>query len=273
MKGLLKKIAWQVQRIKWIIKNFRLINQHVFLVNRISSHKAERPSYNSDGLVLFNSSACLEEPRFKNAYKESLRVNDWRGKEGEFFDMRWRYYIVCYFANKVKHLEGDFAECGVYKGGYAMAIMEYLGFSSLNKKMWLFDTYNGLALDHLSAQEKESGLFTKYSNYEECYEWVCKIFQHYPVEIIKGTVPETLPQCNAEKICYLSIDMNCTSPEIAAAHFFWDKVVPGGIIMLDDYGFIGHEEQHHAFNEFAREKKVQVLQLPTGQGVIFKPHY
>lgn len=271
MNSFFRKIRWQAERLKWIIKNFRLINHHVFLVNRIASHKGEKATYNSDGLIVFNSSSCLEEPLFETAYQRSLAVNDWRGLNGERFDMRWRYYMVCYFANKVKHLEGDFAECGVYKGGYATALMEYTGFASLHKKMWLFDTYNGLVPDHLSAAEIKSGLFEKYSHYDDCYEWVCHIFKNKPVEIIKGTVPDTLPQCTAAKLCYLSIDMNCTGPEIAAAHFFWDRVVPGGVILLDDYGFIGHEEQHHAFNAFAKEKNVQILQLPTGQGVIFKP--
>ena len=62
-----------------------------------------------------------------------------------------------------------------------------------------------------------------------------------------------------------------SEPEIAAAHFFWDKIVPGGVVILDDYGFKGHEEQKAAFNEFAKQKNVPILQLPTGQGIIFKP--
>jgi hypothetical protein len=97
------------------------------------------------------------------------------------------------------------------------------------------------------------------------------IFKGMPAQIIKGTVPETLPECTAEKICYLSIDMNCAGPEIAAANYFWDKLVAGAVIVLDDYGFMGHEEQQKAFDAFAKEKKVQILQLPTGQGIIFKP--
>jgi len=45
------------------------------------------------------------------------------------------------------------------------------------------------------------------------------------------------------KVSYLSIDMNCVKPEIAAAQFFWDRMVSGGIMVLDDYGFRGHIEQ------------------------------
>ena len=43
--------------------------------------------------------------------------------------------------------------------------------------------------------------------------------------------------------------MNITEPEIEAANYFWDKMVPGGVIILDDYGFTAHINQKHAFDE------------------------
>lgn len=271
MASFSRKITWQWDRIKWIFKNFRSINRYMLLVNMNHTHNSATPTYSSDGLIVFNSRHCLDEPAFERAYLKSLQVNDWRTKYGTEFDMRWRYYIVCYFAEMVKKLDGDFVECGVYKGGYAMALMEYLNFPSLKKKYWMLDTFEGLSYDHLTENEKASGLFEKYSEYDDCYEWVQKFFKNLPAEIIKGTVPETLTQCTAEKICYLSIDMNCAGPEIAAANHFWDKLVTGAVIILDDYGFIGHEEQQAAFDAFAKEKNVRILQLPTGQGIIFKP--
>jgi hypothetical protein len=84
-------------------------------------------------------------------------------------------------------------------------------------------------------------------------------------------VPDTLPRVTADKVAFLSLDMNCAAPEVAAAEYFWPKLVPGGIILLDDYGFTAHAEQRHAFDEFASRKGVPLLPLPTGQGVIFKP--
>jgi hypothetical protein len=64
--------------------------------------------------------------------------------------------------------------------------------------------------------------------------------------------------------------MNCVAPEIAAADFFWNKISVGGVMILDDYGFPQHINQKIAFDKFALEKKVEILCLPTGQGIIFK---
>ena len=227
-------------------------------------------TYAADGLFLVNSSDNLAVPRFVDAYQHSLTVNDWRGLDGRV-DMRWRYYIVCWFADFVKHLPGDFVECGVYKGGYAKAIMNYLPFSETGKTYYMLDTFEGLSKDHLTSAELEAGLFDRYAgNYERCLDQVRRLFAGDPVAIIPGTVPETLGQCLAQQVCYLSSDMNCVAPEIAAAEFFWDKLVPGAVVLLDDYGFPGHEEQKAAFDQFAASHQAPLLALPTGQAVMFK---
>ena len=224
------KITRQLERLQWFYKNYRFIDKDAGLVRG-----QNKLSYNSDGLMVSNNSDCLVTPRFEKAYNRSLSVNDWRGIDGSKFDMRWRYYIVCSMAEHVKHLEGDFVECGVYKGGYTMAVMDYIDFPKLNKHFWLFDTYEGLALDHLTEKEKTSGLYEQYSHYESCYEWVQEVFKDLPATVVKGTVPETLPQCKADKICYLSIDMNCVEPDNKVPAYileenvlrFFDKMIAG----------------------------------------------
>lgn len=247
---------------RWIRQNRYRISRDTVILNEMT--------YAADGLYLQNSSECLDEPRFRQAYEQSLLVNDWRGTDGHV-DMRWRYYIVCWFADFVKHLPGDFVECGVYKGGYAKAIMHYLPFAETGKTYHMLDTFEGLSRDHLTPEELKSGLFDRYAgNYEPCLEQVQRLFANDPVHIIRGTVPETLSDCRAERVSYLSIDMNCVAPEIAAAEYFWNKLVPGAVVVLDDYGFPGHEEQKAAFNRFAADHQAPLLALPTGQAVMFK---
>ena len=252
-----------LENLKWCIRNFRNITPDSVPVNNLT--------YKSDGLFIQQNSDCLDEPQFKKAYQLSLTVNDWRTELK--MDMRWRYYIVCWFAKMVVHLDGDFVECGVYKGGYSLALADYLNFKEKNKYFWLLDTFNGLVKELLAPGEIDSGLYELYEGrYEECYDQVIQTFTPYPnYKIIRGPVPGVLPQCKAEKVCYLSIDMNITEPEIEAANYFWDKLVPGGVIILDDYGFTAHINQKLAFDEWAKEKKVPVLSLPTGQAIIFKP--
>jgi O-methyltransferase len=220
-------------------------------------------TYNQHGLATVHNCDFLHDPRFQGAYRLGEQTGSWGGQP-----IHWRAYVVCWAAEKASHLDGDFVECGVNKGGLSRTAMDFIGFARLDKTFYLVDTFRGFDDRYLSDGERERGAHGY--RYEECYEQVYKTFERFRAVIVRGAVPETLFQVKAEKVCYLSLDMNCAAPEIAAAEYFWPKLVPGGVIVLDDYGWRWHEEQKLAFDRFAREKDVMVLGLPTGQGLIFK---
>jgi len=225
-----------------------------------------RPTYNADGLITIHNCDFIKEERFARAYHSGKETGSWGGVE-----VQWRAFVACWAANKGATLEGDFVECGVNKGGLALTVMDYVNFKDMpHKTFYLLDTFEGLAEKYISEEEKKLGRTA--GGYEECYDSVKKTFKEFTnVEIIRGTVPDTLPLVKTNKVCYLSIDMNCAEPEIAAAEFFWDKLVSGAVMVLDDYGWTNHIGQKRAFDNFAIKHNVEILSLPTGQGLIFKP--
>ncbi|MPT25000.1 MAG: class I SAM-dependent methyltransferase, partial [Starkeya sp.] len=89
--------------------------------------------------------------------------------------------------------------------------------------------------------------------------------------IIVGAVPETLSQIEARQIAFLSIDMNCMPPEVAALEYLWPRLVDGAFVLLDDYAYVGYRQQKLGMDACARKLGVSVLSLPTGQGLIIKP--
>ena len=223
-------------------------------------------TYNQDGLVTAHNADFMRDPRFAEAYAAGEATGSWAG------DLHWRAHVICWAADYATHLAGDFVECGVNRGGYALAAMTYVDFASLSKTFYLLDTFKGLDERYISDEERKQGIVAGRWGYEDCYADVMHTFSPYNnVTIIQGTVPETLAQVQTDKVAFLSIDMNNRDPEIAAAAYFWDKMVRGGIIVLDDYGWRKHIEQKRAFDQFARERGVGVLSLPTGQGLIFRP--
>lgn len=220
-------------------------------------------TYWHDGLFTFNNADFLQDPKFVEAYRLGVETKSWRGA-----DVQWRCYTACWCANYAKKLEGDFVECGVYKGGLTRAGIEYIDFDKmLNKKWYLLDTFEGFPSDQSDSVNPAPGLYA-----DNPLESVQKTFGQFPnVVIIKGRVPETLSKVPSEKIAYLSIDMNAASPEIATGNYFWDRLVPGAPILLDDYGFLDHLNQKHAWDAWAKEHDVEILTLPSGQGLILKP--
>ena len=248
-------------KLKWFAKNYSRIKYDSEIFNNIQGQL----TYNTDGLATSNNCDFINEPRFAKAYEAAKATNPWPD-----FTLMWRIHIVCWLAENVRHLVGDFVECGVNTGAYARAIIEYINFNSTGKTFFLLDTFQGLDPAYVTEEEKEAGILNY--KYRDTYEEVLKTFSPFKTKIIKGSVPETLAECKTEKICYLSIDKNNVVPEIAAVKYFWDKIVKGGVLILDDYGFPMHMQQKIAFDKFAGEVHHEILSLPTGQGLIIKNH-
>jgi predicted O-methyltransferase YrrM len=103
------------------------------------------------------------------------------------------------------------------------------------------------------------------------YRQVTARFAAFPkIHVIKGRVPDSFAQACPEKIAFLHIDMNSAETEIAALEHLFDRVVPGGVIVLDDYGYRCYRAQHDAENEFAKARGYPIVELPTGQGLLIK---
>lgn len=223
-----------------------------------------KPTYCEDGLATIHSCEFCDDPEFSAAYAKGRETGSWDG-------IRWRAHVYSWVATQAFLLPGDFVECGVNLGGYARMTFEYIPLSQSEKKFYLLDTFNGFDAGLLCDEEVARGIPQAY-DYRECYEQVRKTFSAFPnAVLIRGRVPDTLERVPSKEIAFLSIDMNCAEPEIAAIEHFWPKLVKGGFVLLDDFGHPRHAAQKRAFDAFAKRKSIRILYLPTEQGLIIKP--
>ncbi len=175
----------------------------------------------------------------------------------------WRRYVLACAAYHCVQLEGDFVECGAYTGVGMKTIIDYLGGVNFPKMFWGYDLFehNDSMLNHAMPEHGT-----------DLYERVQEKFIHYPqVELIKGFIPDCFEDNSPEKIAYLHIDLNQAPAEIAVLEHFFDRVVAGGIIILDDYEWSGiYRAQKLAEDEWFAKRNYKVMPLPTGQGLVFK---
>lgn len=219
-------------------------------------------SYEEDGIVASQVPTFMEDERFRRALQCAEAAGKMTGP--------WRIYICCWLADMVRGLDGDFVECGVNMGGYSRAVIDYIDFDRLDKTFYLLDTFNGLDHSLVTEAELAHGIDHYFGGYRDVFERAKETFKAFRVVLIRGSIPGTLAQCPSERIAYLSIDMNCVAPEVAALHYFWPKVVKGGVVILDDHAFPRHVEQRRAHEDFAALVGARILVLPTGQGIIIK---
>lgn len=227
--------------------------------------------YCQSGMASIHNHDFVRDPRFLSAYNRGVSA------AGADYNFHWRVNIALWVAQSANRLAGDFVECGVNRGFLSSSIMHYLDWNRGKKHFYLLDTFDGLDERYVSEDEKNRGALNgsrkslKSGFYVSGVKSVKENFSEWKnVHIIQGSVPDTLAQVAANSIAYLHIDMNCSAPEVAAIEFFWPKMTPGGMVLLDDYAFVGYELSKKGMDAFAAKNGVEILSLPTGQGLLVK---
>lgn len=215
----------------------------------------------ADNLITFNRNLTFTED------DDFIKSFDNNAKTRQEKSLKWRLHTLCWAGKHCLHLSGDFVECGVYLGFSMSVLAEYLHFHTLQKKMYLYDTFEGIPEAYNSEQRSNH----VYEQIPDIHEQVVKKFAEYKnVEIIQGIVPDSFSKATPKKIAFLHIDMNSSKSEIAALEKLFNKVVKGGIIIFDDFGWMGYDKQTKAEIEWLGKKGYSILELPTGQGLVIK---
>lgn len=177
----------------------------------------------------------------------------------------WRQHVLCWAARQCVRLPGDYVEAGCYKGFTAKLICDYIGFAEHpDKTYYLYDAFEH-ASDMAHHAMPEHG--------ESLHGQVCARFAGYPnVRVIKGLVPDSFVQGIPEQVAFMHIDMNNAPAEVAVLEALFDRLSPGGMIVFDDYGWLGYSPQQEAEDGWlmARGRSERILELPTGQGLLVK---
>jgi O-methyltransferase len=174
----------------------------------------------------------------------------------------WRRYVLACAAFHCVQLDGDFVECGANAGVGVKTVIDYLGGKQFPKQFWAYDLFEHSAemINH-AMPEHGPGLFGRVQAKFEGYA---------QVHVIKGAVPGSLEGNSPERIAYLHIDMNQAPAEVAALDALFDRVVPAGIVILDDYEWLAYRQQKLAEDEWFDRRGYRVMPLPTGQGLVVK---
>lgn len=234
------------------------------------------PSYDADSLTVWSKNlGFMQDEVFLAAYKSGMQSGHGIGRDRHSADdihIEWRIHTCCWAGVHAAHLPGDFVECGTNTGIMSLAVCRYVDFNSLGKTFWLFDTFEGVPQEQMTSTEIEANRPAENAMYFPCYDLAKRNFAQYPkAHLVRGRVPDTLSSVEIERVAYLCIDMNIAEPERAALFYFWPKLVSGAIVIFDDYGWSAYHEQKTAHDAFAKSQRVEIMTLPTGQGLLLKP--
>jgi O-methyltransferase len=155
----------------------------------------------------------VSEPRIRSLYELSLKV-------------------------ETEHIPGDFVECGVCDGGTAAILGHFAASSASERTVWLFDSFEGMPEPSAEDTDAAKGWAGKDAGRIERVLQVLKSVGSDidQVRIVKGWFEETFGRVSIPRIALLNIDADWYESVRLCLSTFYEAVVPGGFISIDDYG-------------------------------------
>ena len=175
----------------------------------------------------------------------------------------WRISTVLWGVRNGLRLEGDFVECACYKGTTARIVCDAVDFANHpDRHYYLYDLFDhDPSLPHHAMPEHSKQLYAqvkeRFSGFDN-------------VTVTQGKVPEVLAEVAPQKIAFMHLDMNNADAEVGALEVLFDRMVPGAVLILDDYGWLAYRAQKLAEDPWFAKYGYRVLEMPMGQGLLIK---
>jgi hypothetical protein len=174
-----------------------------------------------------------------------------------------RFYLLYQNVSRVldQGLPGDIVELGVYKGNSA-AILAYLA-RKHGRHLYLFDTFSGFdRRDLLGIDARHHAAFEDTS-----LETVKERVGTDSVTYVQGFFPHSCQSVNLPaKIAVAHVDCDLYEPTKAALDRFYPLVVPGGILVVHDYGSGVWSGVTSALDEFLADRPEKPALMPDKSG-------
>jgi hypothetical protein len=182
--------------------------------------------------------------------------------------------IVLHLAGKAHDLEGQMAECGVYRGATLVPLAFRLRQWRSDKTLFGFDSFSGFddsvsfdkAVGNREMIEEESRLFADTSE-RVVWDKLTLVRADKNVRLIKGYFQDSLSAFKAERFCFVHLDCDLYDSYRTCMAFFYPRMVPGGIILLDEYNDPVYAGCNKAVDEYMKDKPEGLQEITRGSSV------
>jgi len=145
-------------------------------------------------------------------------------------------------------IDGDFVECGVWRGGNSIIATWIFKLYNSNRKVYLYDTFQGMTLPtdldiELGGKQRTASEIYVPDN-KWCYASIDDVKDNFSkadllsknVEFVQGDVLQTLDKIIPEKISVLRLDTDWYESTKKEMETLYGKISNNGVLMIDDYG-------------------------------------
>jgi len=235
----------------------------------------------SEQLSIYNSSSKTESNQYVFDALNTLIMSDDRTV---FYKMATKINLY----QLIAHLPGDIIECGVFKGCSLLLWLKLVSMNTPNsiRKVIGFDFFDPNFVSTLENDTDKNAMGEVFSRCPVTRDDISvegitdKIlsakFHHSKFELVKGDLSITSKKYVSDRpgmrIALLYMDVDLEKPTYDALCTMWDRIVPGGIVVFDEYGYHVWSESN-AVDQFIKEKglNLYLLNIPAPTAYIIKP--
>jgi O-methyltransferase len=167
-----------------------------------------------------------------------------------------------------RFVEGDTAECGVYKGASSFLICAANAENPQSpREHHLFDSFEGL-----SSPSEKDGSHWEAGALAAGVELVAKNLARYSDQLVfhKGWIPTQFDRVASKHFSFVHVDVDLAEPTLHCLDFFYDRLSPGAIFLCDDYAFTTCPGATEVIDSFLESKAEKMIKLPGGGGFFVK---
>jgi len=203
-------------------------------------------------------SPWMQDEEFKKTYESS--------KKNTLVDI-YRCYELWSLIKQTNKLNGDVIEIGVWRGGTGSLLAKA---ASKETTVFLCDTFSGV----VKAGSKDNQYFGG-EHSDTSVDVVNQLFNELKISnfsILKGIFPdETGKSIENRKFrfCHIDVDVYQSAKDIFS--WAWERLVTGGVVVFDDYGFAACEGITDLVNnELASREDLIMLHNLNGHAILIK---
>ena len=166
--------------------------------------------------------------------------------------------------------KGAIIEIGVWRGGTGALIAKQVKECGILSQVYLCDTFTGIVKSGSEDATYKVGDFSDTTK-QVVENLIFKQMNLDNVQILEGIFPDDTSHEIDDlqfRFCHIDVDVYQSAKDIV--DWIWDRMVPGGIIVYDDYGFMACDGITKFVEEQTHHEDSFVLHNLSGQAVVIK---
>jgi O-methyltransferase len=180
----------------------------------------------------------------------------------------YRCYELWSLAGRIAQLGGDAIEIGVWRGGTGALIARRIMSVAPDRMIYLCDTFTGVTGSGRYDTRYRGGEHADTSS--KVVRDLLSRMELRNARVLVGVFPqETAQNVTADKLSLVHIDVDVHDSAKWCFEWAWPRLVSGGVIIFDDYGFRGCEGVTRMVNAIAKSDALIIYNL-NGHAIVAK---